>query len=292
MSNIITEITPLSENDSFYMVDRHKNRFDYPIHKHNEIEINFVSNCEGCKRIVGDSVETTGYYDLVMVGSNVEHGWDQNDIKQEGVLREITIQWTQTPGDINFLHKTQMAPLRELFSRAQSGIAFGQEIIKTLMPKFEEFVAPQPGFLRFLKLLEILYYMSVTNDCHQLSTTAFAKAPDSSESRRVTKIKNYVNKNYSKPLRLEELAALINMAPTAFSRFFKKRTGQTLSEYILNIRLGHAIRLLVETSMNCSEICYDCGFNNVSNFNRLFRKKKGCTPLEFRANYFKTKIIV
>lgn len=93
-------------------------------------------------------------------------------------------------------------------------------------------------------------------------------------------------------LRLDDLASLASMSPTAFSRFFKLRTGRTLSDYIVDIRIGHAARRLVDTTMTSAEICYECGFNNISNFNRLFRKKKGCSPKEFRDNYLKTRIII
>jgi transcriptional regulator GlxA family with amidase domain len=82
------------------------------------------------------------------------------------------------------------------------------------------------------------------------------------------------------------------MAPTAFSRFFKLRTGRTLSNYLIGIRLGHASRLLVDTTMTMAEICYQCGFNNISNFNRIFKKRKGCSPKEFRESYLRTKLIV
>lgn len=292
MTSIITEITPLSEHDCFYLVDRYKPCFDYPIHKHGEIEINFVSNCKGCQRIVGDSIETLDYYDLVMIGPNVEHTWEQNGIVQQGDLREITIQWTSSTAETEFLNKNQLTSLRDMFVCAQNGIAFGQEFIKSLLPKLEGLVSPQPGFMRFLKLLEIMYLMSLTDDWHSLSTTAFANVADTSNSRRIKKIKDYINKNYAETIRLDELAALVNMTPSSFSRFFKSSTGSTLSDYIIDIRIGHAIRSLVDTTMTSSEICYLCGFNNISNFNRLFRKKKGCSPMEFRENYIKTKVII
>jgi AraC-like DNA-binding protein len=93
-------------------------------------------------------------------------------------------------------------------------------------------------------------------------------------------------------LYLDDLADMVGMTPTAFSRFFKLRTGRTLSEYIIDIRLGHAARKLVDTTMTIAEICYDCGFNNISNFNRIFKKRKGCSPTTFRENYLKTKLIV
>lgn len=292
MGKVLTEITPLSEFDCFYLVDRYKEEFDYPIHKHLEMEINFVTDCKGCQRIVGDSIETLDYYDLAVIGPNIEHGWLQNGVPQKQNMREITIQWDQSPSSAEYLNKTQMASIREFFVQAQKGIAFGQKFIKSMLPHFEALVAPQPGFLRFLKFQEIIFYMSVTEDKHPLSTTSFANLSESSNSRRIKKVKDYINSNFDKPLYLDELAAMVNMTPPAFSRFFKSRTNQTLSDYIIEMRIGHAIRLLVDTTMTSSEICYSCGFNNISNFNRLFRKKKGCSPKEFRTNYVKTKIIV
>ena len=91
---------------------------------------------------------------------------------------------------------------------------------------------------------------------------------------------------------MKDLADLVGMSPVALSRFFKLRSGKTVSEYIIEIRLGHAARLLVDTTNSIAEICYDCGFNNLSNFNRIFKKKKGCTPKEFRENFRKTKVII
>lgn len=292
MTKIITEITPLSNLDCFYLVDRYKTGFDYPIHHHSEIEINLVCNCTGCQRVVGDSVETLDFYDLTLIGPNLEHGWLQNGIVQSDKMREITIQWAPATIDTELLNKNQFTSIRELLMKSRNGIAFGQDAIKSLLPKFEDLVSPQPGFIRYLKLLEIIFLMSINDDCHLLSTTSFAHVKETSNSRRITKIKEYIGQNFAEPLRLESLASLANMTPNAFSRFFKRHTNQTLSDYIIDIRLGHAIRNLVDTTMTSSEICYMCGFNNLSNFNRLFRKKKGCSPMEFRAQYIKTKIII
>lgn len=292
MLKILSEITPLSQDDCFYLVDRYKPAFDYPIHKHGELELNFVANCAGCQRVVGDSIETLGYYDLTLIGPNIEHGWIQGENVSQGDIREITVQWNFHQSDAVYFNKNELASMKKMFLKSQKGIAFGQEFIKSILPRFEELVAPQAGFMRFLKLQEIFFLLSLTDDCHTLSTNSFANVADSSNSRRIKKIKDYVSQNYAEPLRLDDLAAMVNMTPTAFSRFFKNRTNQTLSDYIIGVRIGHAIRFLVDTTMTSAEICYACGFNNISNFNRLFRKKKGCSPMEFRDNYVKTKIIV
>jgi AraC-like DNA-binding protein len=112
------------------------------------------------------------------------------------------------------------------------------------------------------------------------------------DSRRVRKVEEEIARNYNKQIYLKDLADMVGMTPTAFSRFFKIRTGRTLSDYIIDIRMGHAARMLVDTTMTMSEICYECGFNNISNFNRIFKKRKGCCPKEFRENYLKTKLII
>ena len=125
-----------------------------------------------------------------------------------------------------------------------------------------------------------------------LSSSSFANVSTVSDSRRVRKVEEYINKNYNKEIRLQSLADLIGMTPTAFSRFFKLRTGRTISDYIIDLRLGYASRLLADSTMSIVEICYECGFNNVSNFNRIFKRKKGCSPKVFRENYRKNKIIV
>lgn len=292
MARILTEITPLSEHDCFYLVDRYKKEFDYPIHMHKEFELNLVYNCEGCQRIVGDSVETLDFYDLVIIGSDLEHGWQQNGIVKKEKMREITIQWEATSLIGNLLSKNQFKSLGILLERSRNGIAFGQHTIKSLLVKFEELVNPQPGFVRYLKLLEILFYLSVSDDYRNLSTKSFANVEEAENSRRIKKVNDYIAAHYTEPLTLETLSSLAGMAPTAFSRFYKLHTNQTLSDHIIDTRLGHAIRYLVDTNMTSAEICYKCGFNNLSNFNRLFKKKKGCSPLEFRLQYMKTRIII
>jgi AraC-like DNA-binding protein len=108
----------------------------------------------------------------------------------------------------------------------------------------------------------------------------------------VQKVKNYIEQNYKKEIRLNTLADLAGMSPSAFSRFFKLHTGRNLSEYIIDQRLGYASRMLVDSTNSVAEISYACGFNNLSNFNRIFKKRKGCSPSEFRENYHKTRIIV
>jgi AraC-like DNA-binding protein len=148
------------------------------------------------------------------------------------------------------------------------------------------------GFYAVITFLSILYELSVSDDQHILSSSSFAKAEQSYDSRRIKKVDNFLNMHFHEEIRLSTLAKLVNMSEVSFSRFFKLRTGKSLTDYLIDIRLGHASRLLADSTQTISEICFNCGFNNISNFNRLFRKKKYCTPKEFRENYKKKKILV
>ena len=274
MSKIITEITPLSDKDCFYLIDRRKTEFDYPIHRHDELELNFVANCAGARRVVGDSMEVLGSYDLVLVGGGLEHAWEQHSCPRQE-MREITVQFSPSLFTEELMQKNQMGTLRDLLSRAAKGIAFDMAVILRVYGMLDELTRSQPGFLRWLKLLEILYHLSTAPECHTLASSSFANAELSHNSRRIRKVEEAINRDYAGQIYLKDIAELAGMTPTAFSRFFKTRTGTTLSEYITNIRIGHAARKLVDTTMTIAEICYECGFNNISNFNRLFKKKKG-----------------
>ena len=291
MSRIITEITPLQVEDCFYLIDRYKVCFTYPIHKHTEVELNFVQNCKGAQRVVGDSIEELGECDLALIGSGLEHVWEQGSCKNSRI-REITIQFSPDLLGENFLGKNQLASIRKLLDKASRGIAFDMPTIMKVYGMLDEITHTQPGFYRVIKLMSILYELSIVENTKTLSSTSFAHSSTSSDSRRVQKVKAYIVDNFNQEIRLQELSDLVGMTPTAFSRFFKLRTGKTISDYIIDIRLGIASRKLVDSTMSIAEICYDCGFNNISNFNRIFKSRKGCSPKSFRDNYRKKSVII
>lgn len=298
MEKIITEITPLSEQDSFYLFDHKKERYDYPLHKHPELELTFMENCTGVQRVVGDSIEVCGQYDLALIGSNLEHAWEQRgdevlvDVAAGKKVREYIIQFSPDLLGETFLAKSQMATLAKLFENAKRGIAFGLPAIMRIFSKLDQLSGEEPGFPRVLRLLDILYQLSLEEDYHLLATTSFASVKATTDSRRVRKVEEYIDEHFKEEIRLQTVSDIAGMTSTAFSRFFKLRTGRTLSDYIIDIRLGHAARQLVDTTTSVVEICYDSGFNNVSNFNRIFKKRKGCSPTTFRENYHKNKIFV
>lgn len=288
----IREVTPLSDKDCFYIADRHKTEFTYPMHSHAEFELNFTINAAGVKRIVGDSIEIIGDYDLVLITSqDLEHVWEQHECKSKEI-REITIQFSSELFFSNLISKTQFVSIRKMLDNAQRGLSFPFEAIMKVYHLLDT-LASETGFYAVVKFLTLLYELSLFTDRSQiLSSSSFAKIGTHSESRRIQKIYGFIDKNYKEEIRLNQLADLAGMTTVSFSRFFKLSTGKTLSDYVIDIRLGAAARLLVDSSMSIAEICYECGYNNISNFNRIFKNKKGCSPKEFRENYKKKKVLI
>lgn len=289
--DVLTEVTPLSDCDFLYVVDRTKDSFTFPVHRHAEFEINYIENCSGARRIVGDSVEEVGNFDLVIVGHGVEHGWEQDQCRSS-VMREVTIQF---PVDIfgnEMLRRTQMQSVKRLLEDCAKGVCFPMRSVLKIYHHIEELLKAPSSFYQMMKLIEILHLLAIDPDGRILASDGEKEAKVTGSNNRLKAAQEYIAANYRDEVRLNTLADMAGMSPSSFSRFFKLRTGRSLSDYIIGIRLDAASRELVTTNAPIAQICFDSGFNNVSNFNRIFKKNKGYTPKEFREIYKRHKILV
>lgn len=244
------------------------------------------------RRVVGDSAEIIGDYDLVLItGKELEHVWEQHECTSTDI-REITIQFSSNLFFGNFVNKSQFDSIRQMLERAQCGLCFPMQAIMKVYNWLDKLASEEQGFYAVMSFLRILYELSLYSDARMLSSSSFAKIETFSDSRRVQKVQKYIAEHYQEEVRLNTLADMVGMTPVSFSRFFRLRTGKTLSDYLIDFRLGFATRMLVDSTRTIAEICYDCGFNNLSNFNRMFKRKKGCSPKEFRENYRKKKMVI
>ncbi|CAL1521525.1 AraC family transcriptional regulator [Chitinophaga sp. MM2321] len=283
-SKLLREITPLTQSDCFTLFSREKTEFDFPLHYHEEFELNFIQHAKGAKRIIGDHMEDIEALELVLVGPNLQHGWFTNK-HDGGIIKEITIQFHRDLFDEKFLQRNQMHFIKNMFERSLRGILFSKETTQQILPRLVQLPHKQ-GFDSVLELMSILHDLSISRNLRILSDSTFRNLETISyNSRRVEKIMTYLNANFDKNISLNEAAKLAAMTDVAFSRFFKAKIGKTFVDTLIEIRLGHASRLLIETTNTVNEIAYKCGFNNISNFNRIFKKKKDCTPKEFRLAY-------
>ena len=293
-TELFKEVSPLSSRDCFILIERQKTNFNFPIHIHPECELNFIENAKGAQRIVGDSIEEIDEEELVLVTNpHLEHAWkDYRNVSKN--IHEITIQFHPDLLTDTFLNKNQMISIRQLFRHAERGVAFSRESIAKVRPLLKTLTCENDSFYSLIKLLIILHELSIDKGMRELSTGQFAAnvMHQHSSDESLGRVMDYLSRHYSEVIRLSEVAEMVNMSESSFCRFFKQHTSKSFIDFLTDIRLGAASRALIDSSLSIAEIGYDCGFNNLSNFNRIFKKKKGVTPSEFRDNYRKNKTII
>lgn len=291
-SNVFREVTPLSSEDCFVIIKRTKSEFTYPVHVHPEYELNFIENAKGAQRVVGDSMEVIDDLELCLIGNeHLEHAW-MNHSCASCEIQEITIQFHNNNFLDSLLSKRQFRPIAIMLENAKKGLVFSRPVIESVRNRLYNLSSKENGFFSVMELINILYELSTDKHSRILCSSTFANQDESSESRRIQKVINYLHENYQNDIHLSDVAAHVNMSEVSFSRFMKKRTGKNYIEYLNDLRLGIASRQLLDTSRTVAEISYECGFTNLSNFNRIFKKRKGVTPTEFRDNYSRMRILI
>lgn len=285
MNDIQQEIVPITSDDLFIILNYPDAKFDYPIHCHPEYEINVVMKTEGT-RVVGDSEENFADLDIVMTGPYVPHVW-KSDLVTNHV---ITIQFSKELLNFQMINKRLFMPIRQMLVDSMQGLQFYGEEAARIKDEIIELTKMQ-GFGTATKFLEILNSLAHASR-RKLVTNMYESEIliSQSKSRRISKVCRYIEENLSKKISLTDVALLVNMSESAFSHFFKKKTGISFITYVNNLRVAKACDLLASTSLSASEICYDCGFNNKSNFIRIFTKRKNMTPIEYR-NYISQLLI-
>jgi len=284
------EITPLTPSDCFTIFSRVKQKFDSPLHYHEEYELNLILNAKGAKRVVGEHLEVIDDLELVLIGPNLNHTWFTHQCQSEEIT-EVTIQFHKDLFDEKFLKRNQLSFVKSMLEHSQRGILFPPETVQALKERLL-CLDKKTGFDSVLELLSILHNLSISCNMHTLSAPGFTNEKFFYNSRRIEKVFEYMNDNYNKQVSLAEVSRIANMPEASFSRFIKKRTGKTFIDSLNEIRLGHASRMLIDTTNTVAEIAYKCGFNNISNFNRIFKRKKFCIPKEFRETYTGNRVFI
>jgi AraC-like DNA-binding protein len=280
--NIQREITPLSQGDCLLVFDRVKSHFDFPIHFHPEYELNFISQGKDAERILGDHKGLISQSELVLVGPNIYHGWNDGQCKSKQI-HEITIQFHRDLIHENLLARNMMKPIREMLSRASRGILFSENITNEVAPRLKE-LSGKNGMEAFIELISLLHLLSVS-DNQKLLCSAGMNNSDFANSDRIKKVCSYIEQNFQDKIKVKDVADLLNMTETTLSRLMKQRTGRSFVDFVNDYRIGFASRWLTETNQTIAEIAFRCGFFNISNFNRIFRKSKACTPVQYRENF-------
>ena len=282
---IYKEITPLTQHDIFVIVNSKNVGFDYPIHYHSEFELSLILNSSG-NRIVGDSVEKYKLNDLVLIGPEIYHKWDDDDLPPErkNTAHVITIQFSNDILDQPLFLKESFLAIRNLLTDSQRGLKFTKETFKIVSDKMQNLDSFK-DFKAVLEFLQILHLLSISKDKTYLSSKGFSSIKNDEKSDRINKMYEYILSQFNDPsLRITELANEFNMSASAFGHFYKKSTNKSFTQFVVDLRLGHSIWLMQNSNKSISEIAFESGFNNIANFNRLFKKNKFITPKQYRRN--------
>ncbi len=282
---VYKEITPLSQKDAFIILNSEKIGFEYPIHYHSAYELTLILNSSG-NRIIGDSVEKYNTNDLVLIGPEIYHKWDDDDMppKERNNAHVITIQFSKDLFNQSLFLKECFFSIKGLLKDSQKGLKFNGETFKIVALRMQNLVSIK-GFDALLEFLKILQLLSNSNDKKFLAGEGFVSIKEHDKGDRVNKMYNYILANFNdRNLRITKLAQEANMSSSAFGHFFKKCTNKSFTQFVVDLRLGHASKLLLDSNLSISEIAFVSGFNNIANFNRLFKKNKLVTPKRYRQN--------
>lgn len=275
------QIAPLQPKD-FFRIHHYPNAtLDEPLHSHPVYEINLVINGVG-NRIVGDEVDKYEQIDLTLLGPNLKHYWDNADADKHNkrVASVIIIQF-EAPLFDSLFSKEGFLSIKTMLQYAKRGIEFTGETRIKAMNQIKTILQLKPfeASISFLKLLQLL---ATSNEKRLIASAGYATKIIPKAHTRLDKIYAFIQDNFHQPIKAEEVAKLANMSTSTFSHYFKKATNKSFTRFLMEVRLGHVCQLLTTTQLNINEIAFQTGYANLSNFNRLFKKYKGCSPIQFR----------
>lgn len=256
-------------------------------HFHPELELHYVIKGEGV-RFVGDNISNFSEGELVLLGENLPHTWRCSDeYHQNGAedgVEAIVIQFLPECFGKDFLALPETFMLPKLFEKAKRGMVINGEAKEKVVALMKQSTEAD-RLNKLIILLEMLNILAHTDDYEEITSAhAFYKSNES-DSIRLNKIYSYTLSNYKNDITLHDIATISNLSVTSFCRYFKLMTNKTFYDFLIEIRVSHACRLLIEDKMPTEMICFECGFNNVSNFYRHFKRVAGMTPLDYKKRY-------
>ena len=283
----VLQKSPISVDRAFECKRLRAPWFDPNWHFHSEYQLFVVLEGSGT-RFIGDHVQPFSAGDLVLTGPNLPHLWRSDPeyfdagstLSTEGVVVYFPKDFFSNP----FLQKIELVQVRQLLIRASRGIAFTgttSMIVCEMMAALPE----KQDLDGILELLKILQALARSEEYRLLANPDYSNSLKESDTERMNTVHAYVMKNFREKITLQQVAAVANMTPSSFSRYFKLHTNKTFSEFLTGIRIGYSCKLLVEKKMSITQASYESGFNTLSNFNRQFKGYTHCTPMEYRRRY-------
>ncbi|MEQ8810424.1 MAG: AraC family transcriptional regulator [Imperialibacter sp.] len=279
---------PIGAENSFSIRHDSRPNFGTLWHYHPELELHYIVRGEGTQYI-GDNVSNFVSGDMVFLGQNLPHTWRCKEAYFAGdenvQVEAYVLHFHPTCFGKDFLSLPEAYLIPRLFEKAKKGLKIHGESKARLIELLDD-AAHAESLDRVIYLLSILKVLSETDEFETIAPAyAFSHLSSESEMVRLEKIYSYVLAHYKEKITLEEVASLANLSLTSFCRYFKTMTKKTFSDFLTEIRISNVCRAIVEDKLPTEVICFECGFNNVSNFYRHFKKVTGMTPFEYKKKY-------
>ncbi len=258
----------------------YEDRFPGIWHFHNEYELTLILESSG-SRMVGDNIDRFTEGDLVFIGKNLPHTWRNDELHSYQKSEALVLHFLDQFCGPGFFGIPEMINIRRLLDRSHRGIKITgktRDDIAALLLKIEHAV----GANKIILLLTLLNSLAASGDLCELSSEGFADSADDSSSNRLNQVYEYVMNNFQEDVSLVKVAAVANMSPTAFSRYFKNRTRKSFTRFLIELKVGYACKLLMKEEMTVAYVCYESGFQNLSNFNHQFKTITGLTPKKYQ----------
>lgn len=272
---------------SFTAIELIEPHFDSNWHFHPHYQVFTVLEGSGT-RFIGDDIRHFEAGDTVFLGPNIPHLWRSDRAYFEGnpelKTHGIVVYFTEDFLGEHFFQKPEMHMLRQLLEKGRRGLDIMGNARDYVKKSLKELVVTD-GFGAILEMLTTLHILSQSSEVSYITSLGYVNTHKVSETERMQKVHEYVMKHFKEEIRLNEVAALTNMTEAAFCRYFKSRTNKTFSDFVSEIRVGYACKLLVEERLSVTQICYESGFNTVSNFNRQFKNLTNKSPLQYQKEY-------
>ena len=265
--------------DSIYVKEMITSSVDDQFHFHNTHEIALILKSKGT-RIIGDSIENFSEGDLVILGPRVPHISYYNNSAIHALVIYFRPDWLTE----NQFNSESLFKLRKLFNDTERGIkilgATKQKVAKNLFR-----LKKTKGLERIIILLNILQCISKSSEYQCLASEGYSNSFSQQDIKRLDKVYQYIRDHFTETITLEDIASISNMAPTAFCKYFKNKTQKTFTNFVNEVRIGYACKLLWNQDLTISDICFKCGFNNLTNFNRNFKLYTKMIPSKYRMNF-------
>jgi AraC-like DNA-binding protein len=286
----VLEHLPPEPEESFVVKAFEYPFFPTPWHFHPEYEIVLVKESKG-KRFIGDSVSDFDEGDLAFIGPNLPHLYRNEasyyDPEKSGskAAKSIVVHFLEKSLGDNFLSLPEATNIKTLFLKSRLGLDIRGNTNALCIDILHQMLLLK-GMPRWMKLLEILQLLSESDELSPISQSHMI-GKNEAESDRMNKVFEFVMNNFKNEISINEVADFVNLSPNSFSRYFSQRTRKSFVNFVNEVRLNHATKLLQENTKSVAEICFECGFNNLSNFNRQFKNKYQINPLAYNRQFHK-----